>query len=622
MTVRVGGNIIAGAQDTTKIQRNIGEIVTSTIPLTDAGLHLLDGSLIVAGIYEDFVTYIAGLVSSYPDLFCSESDWQTSVTTYGVCGKFVYTETQTDTKLYYGWGGYFTTSETPQVGDSVYRLVNGNINVYGTIISTDDDYIVVDNIEDMLYRTPSRDIFATVKTVRLPKITGFTEGTTDVTALGNLIEAGLPNIRGGLNGLRRVDNIQEANDSALYWSTLNYSEKTVVSDGTSATDPRFDASRSNSIYGNSTTVQPQSIKILYYIVVASSRKTNIEVDIDEIVTDLNAKANVSFDNLNSTSANIANWSNNVTNCITEIPQDIKLELNNGTLTLKAGSKVYVPNGFESDGTTPHFDVMTLQSDITHTNTSGYQGYCLIFVSSNLQYILTAGTPSDTSSTSDWSYIKQYDMRYNTAENKIKWYDTDWSSMDFSLPIGICSVSSTNGITSIDQIFNGFGYIGSTVYTLPGVKGLIPDGRNADGSLKNIEFTTSNVLTSTQEFTGWNGKWSLYLNASNTRYHPTELEYISDTKPTGVYTQTAYWYSSSDNKLYFTQDTGATWTQSNELHCVDYTENNTKITSLTSKTTFRILDYNDFNKLFNNKLVLVNELPASPNPDVWYAIPEE
>ena len=32
----------------------------------------------------------------------------------------------------------------------------------------------------------------------------------------------------------------------------------------------------------------------------------------------------------------------VSNCITNIPQDIKLELNNGVLTLKAGSKVYVP----------------------------------------------------------------------------------------------------------------------------------------------------------------------------------------------------------------------------------------------------------------------------------------
>ena len=55
----------------------------------------------------------------------------------------------------------------------------------------------------------------------------------------------------------------------------------------------FDASSSNSIYGSSNTVQPQSIKVFYYIVVANSTKTNIEVDIDEIVTDLNGKADKS-----------------------------------------------------------------------------------------------------------------------------------------------------------------------------------------------------------------------------------------------------------------------------------------------------------------------------------------
>ena len=96
--------------------RNIGEIVTSTIPLTDAGLHLLDGALLSYGSYQAFVDYIADLYDSgdYPDLFDTEADWQASVTTYGVCGKFVY--------------------------DSINN------------------------------------------TVRLPKITGFIEGTTDVTA--------------------------------------------------------------------------------------------------------------------------------------------------------------------------------------------------------------------------------------------------------------------------------------------------------------------------------------------------------------------------------------------------------------------------------------------------------
>jgi len=73
--------------------RNIGEIVASTIPLTDAGLHLLDGALITDnGAYADFVNYIAGLYDDDPtaDYFETEANWQTAVTTYGVCGKFVY----------------------------------------------------------------------------------------------------------------------------------------------------------------------------------------------------------------------------------------------------------------------------------------------------------------------------------------------------------------------------------------------------------------------------------------------------------------------------------------------------------------------------------------------------
>jgi hypothetical protein len=62
----------------------------------------------------------------------------------------------------------------------------------------------------------------------------------------------------------------------------------------------FDASLSNPIYGNSSTVQPQTIKGYYYIVVATATKTDIEVDIDEIATDLNGKADIDLSNINPT----------------------------------------------------------------------------------------------------------------------------------------------------------------------------------------------------------------------------------------------------------------------------------------------------------------------------------
>lgn len=205
--------------------RNVGEIISSTLPLTDAGLHLLDGARLSGdGIYKEFVEYIADLYTENPNAnyFTDETTWQASVTQYGVCGKFVY--------------------------DSVNN------------------------------------------TVRLPKITGIVEGTTDVSALGDLVEAGLPNITGTMKG---VDD-----NSWNYTGAFYEIEQGGSSGGTNnGSRPGFDASRSSSIYGNSTTVQPQTIKVLYYIVVATSTKTDIEVDIDEIATDLNGKADVDGTNM-------------------------------------------------------------------------------------------------------------------------------------------------------------------------------------------------------------------------------------------------------------------------------------------------------------------------------------
>ena len=205
--------------------RNIGEIVTSTIPLVDSGLHPLDGSLLQYGSYKAFIDYIATLYTDDPtaNYFCTEAEWQQSYTDYGVCGKFVYDSTN--------------------------------------------------------------------NTVRLPNITGIIEGTTDVSALGDLVEAGLPNITGTVT---LVNGGGAASGAFTYGSWGNHINAQVVGGNNGFS---FDASDSSSIYGNSSTVQPQSIKILYYIVIASSTKTDIQVDIDEIATDLNGKADVDLSNV-------------------------------------------------------------------------------------------------------------------------------------------------------------------------------------------------------------------------------------------------------------------------------------------------------------------------------------
>ena len=190
----------------------------------------------------------------------------------------------------------------------------------------------------------------------------------------------------------------------------------------------------------------------------------------------------------------------ITNCILETPQDIKLELNNGILTLKAGSKVYVPNGFEQDGTTPKFDIVTIESDITYNggSSSGTDSRLLYYINGSLNIFMnhSSGTTPPSSGSNQ--------VFYNNNDNTIKKYTNgSVDSSGYSLPLGIIEADGTYLCGSIDQIFNGFGYIGNTLFALPNVKGLIPNGRNADGSLKDIEFTTGSVLTQTNNTSGTN-----------------------------------------------------------------------------------------------------------------------
>lgn len=142
-------------------------------------------------------------------------------------------------------------------------------------------------------------------TLRLPKVVGFIEGTDNKETLGNLIKAGLPNITGTMGAVRGAEPAANAtaNQSGAFSGTNQYNNQLqAYSAGNVDSTPRytFNASLSNSIYGNSTTVQPQAIKVLYYIVVATSTKTAIQVDIDEIATDLNGKADVDLTNVNNT----------------------------------------------------------------------------------------------------------------------------------------------------------------------------------------------------------------------------------------------------------------------------------------------------------------------------------
>lgn len=177
------------------------------------------------------------------------------------------------------------------------------------------------------------------------------------------------------------------------------------------------------------------------------------------------------------------------NYIKSVPDDIKLELNNGTLTLKAGSKLYIPNG------SGVFDVYTVASDISRTFSVQNVTVLIFFNTNNL--LMPANAVTDC--TSGTTPPSGSGMFYDTNANTIRSYTSGTPSTNkISFPFAQLSFDS-DGNCTIDQVFNGIGYIGLTVFTTPGLTVVIPEELNADGSKKIVEYTSTIVRTKTVSY---------------------------------------------------------------------------------------------------------------------------
>lgn len=298
--------------------------------------------------------------------------------------------------------------------------------------------------------------------------------------VGGYIPESLPNITGGFY----------VRDQGVVENGALYRDSSKTTDGYYGTNSApaiagmmFDASHSSAAYQNNAPVQQRGTQMYLYFYVGNYTPQAIEQTAGYAQTLTELKAD----------KNLAN-SPYTTNRILEIPQDIQLELNDGTLTLKAGSKVYVPNGFEEDGTTPKFDVVTLSSDLTYTDPQpyDYKYVTLYYPTANAiggfyEAVIFSGTTQPVG----YPACVWYDTNNNVVKMTTDGFAT-WTQA--SLPIGIYQQSSSGITTAIDQIFNGFGYIGSTVFALPGVKVQGAFGVNEDGTYKLKTFVTDHVLT--------------------------------------------------------------------------------------------------------------------------------
>ena len=114
---------------------------------------------------------------------------------------------------------------------------------------------------------------ADIVSVRIPRVVNV-QGLFDLQNLGMTVSAGLPNITGNFG--------MNANSSAGGAFIVSGTNGVRVG-GSNAKDVNvsFDASRSSSIYGNSTTVQPEAIQYPYFIQIATGSETENNI-INEI----------------------------------------------------------------------------------------------------------------------------------------------------------------------------------------------------------------------------------------------------------------------------------------------------------------------------------------------------
>lgn len=270
---------------------------------------------------------------------------------------------------------------------------------------------------------------------------------------------------------------------------------------------------------------------------------------------------------------------NITNCITAIPQDIKLELVDGVMTLKAGSKVYKANG---ESITISGDLVVAQGG---TNTGAFAFYRS---DNNTVYTVIAsqmfsGTTAPESPVITTTWL-------DTEAKDVKVYDgTQWVG-GVSLPL--CTFDNQDEkVTAVIQVFNGMGYIGEHTYMLPGVKFLISKGYNLDGSYKNEEYTNNTVIISNGIINNnCISFYRIYSNGVIHIYNVSKKQYLGELSYVPPLSSTFQWYYNTTDRLWYMHESSETvWKQVDYINFGEFTDK----TSGTFKDVFRAVDYNDY-----------------------------
>lgn len=249
----------------------------------------------------------------------SESDWWEKVSLGGGDGFNLLDTKEVDHILTgneaVGWAlqGSLVTNTYPDAVAKIKELYQaGEETTYREITckrSQDGRYIAdiaqKDAIEVLFTNTGIADFYvldSSNNQFYLPKSKWFHQLTTDTSLVNNYNEDGLPNLKKDATGRSNMS----------LWSSGYNEEEWEGVIGRYPTNPShrpnsgnygqfqellFDASKYNSKYGNSEYVQPPSSNKLLYYKVGNTIINEAQIDVGNVLSDLQLKANVDFNNI-------------------------------------------------------------------------------------------------------------------------------------------------------------------------------------------------------------------------------------------------------------------------------------------------------------------------------------
>ena len=189
-----------------------------------------------------------------------------------------------------------TPTETTLGDNTITMYINSNGHQFYDIA----DKEAVDAWYDIYGTAWFYGVDVDAERIFLPRNKWFIQPTDDVSKVNSVNEAGLPNITGNFI----AGDTASANGAFAY---TGHTGGSTQAGGSSDCHFNFNASRSSAIYGNSDTVQPQSLNQLLYICVGNTSVNEALTDITDITTSENDTLPLGYSTYQAGNISSAGW---------------------------------------------------------------------------------------------------------------------------------------------------------------------------------------------------------------------------------------------------------------------------------------------------------------------------